>query len=112
MSDFQITRLPQLVVEIIRCVDDSFPGWVECALQDAWGKEHTFIDKILIFTTSDLNGSSRYPQPGVIVCQAIRRWQDPQGREIVTIDIEHPCGVESNSGETRFDILAAQLTEG
>jgi hypothetical protein len=96
-------------VEIIRYVDDAQPGWVECRLRDAWGHEHAFVDKVPIFTHSDLNESSRYPQPGTIACQEIQRRHD-QGREIITIDTERPWHVESNSGETRFDVLATQLT--
>ena len=103
--------MSELSVEIIRYFDDAQPGWVECRLKDAWGKEHTFIDKAPIFTSSELNKDSNYPQYGVIACQVVRRWRDPHGREIVTIDMEHPWHVESSSGDTRFDVLATQLNE-
>ncbi|HEV8487968.1 MAG TPA: hypothetical protein VGV87_30895 [Blastocatellia bacterium] len=102
--------MPELTVDIIRYVDAAQPGWVECRLIDAWGKQHSVIDKVPIFTAGDLTETSAYPQPGIIACAIVRCWQDPQGRKIVTIDTNTPWGVESSTGQTQFDVLAAELT--
>jgi hypothetical protein len=99
----------EVIIEIIRYVDDAQPGWVECQLTDAWGHQHIFRDKVPIFTSSDLTSSSIYPQEGRTACLEVCRLRDKQGREIVTIDTENPWRVESLLGETRFDVLAEQL---
>lgn len=98
-------------VSIVRYVDDAQPGWVECKLVDAWGREWAFVDKVPIFTSAFLNERSSYPQPGGIDCQVVKKWRDDHGREIITIDTETPYDVEATTGEVRFDILPEQLTE-
>ena len=97
------------IIEIVRYIDGDQPGWVECRMSDAWGHEYTFRDKVPIFTSSNLTADSLYPQPGWISCLEVSRLRDKQGREIVTIDT-NPWHIESTSGETRFDVLAEQLT--
>ena len=98
-------------VEIVRFVDEYQPGIVECKLIDASGCQHTFIDKLPIFTAADLWTDSTYPQPGVIACIQVDRQRNSQGLEIVTIDTEQPWHVETVSGQTRFDVLPEQLAE-
>ena len=101
--------MPEVDVEIIRFVDSAQPGVVECRLLDAWGKHHTFVQKVPIFTIADLTETSAYPQQGALRCSVIRRWQDPQGREIVTVDTSNPDSVESTIGQTQFDVLTSEL---
>jgi hypothetical protein len=90
---------------------DPQPGIVECQLFDAYGNEWTFQDKTAIFASCDLDADSDYPQPGVIACEIIKQWRDTNDREIVSIDTERPWGVESMTGESRFDVLQSQLVE-
>lgn len=101
----------EVKVEIVRFVDEYQPGVVECKLIDAWGCQHTFIDKLPYFTAANLWTDSAYPQPGFIACLQIDRQRDLQGREIITIDTEQPLHVETISGQTRFDVLPEQLME-
>jgi hypothetical protein len=91
--------------------DDPQPGIVECKLFDIYGKEWVFHDKNGIFSMDYFDAHSSYPQPGVIACEVIRRWQDADGREIVSVDTENSWGVEAITGETRFDVLPGQLVE-
>ncbi|MDQ2799926.1 MAG: hypothetical protein M3Y13_09815 [Armatimonadota bacterium] len=98
-------------VQIVRFVQVHQPGWVECRLTDAYGREWAFVDKLPMFTSDDLDAKSRYPVPGVIGCQIIRREQDELGREIVIIDTEQPDHIEAIDGETRFAVLPQQLAE-
>jgi hypothetical protein len=99
----------EVAVEIVRFVESSQPGVIECRLVDAAGKLHQFIDKVPIFTNADLDEGSSYPQVGAIRCQELRRWQDSQGRVVVTVNTDQPDHVESTSGETCFDVLTVQL---
>src|SRR5262249_7676817 len=98
-------------VAITRFVDNAVPGFVECCLKDAWGREWLFIDKVPVVALADLDANGSYPQPGVIACQVIDRRQVSDGREIVAIDTELPWHVESKEGNTRFDVVPDQLTE-
>src|SRR5688572_20688368 len=97
-------------IQIVRFVDASQPGWVECVLRDAWDREWEFVDKVPIFTDVPLDESSVYPQAGVIACEISREWRDAHGREIRTIDTSRPWGVEARSGEIQFDVLAEQIS--
>jgi hypothetical protein len=56
-----------VAITIVRYVSDSYPGFVECHLSDAFGEQHVFIDKVPVITTADLGPESAYPQPGFIV---------------------------------------------
>jgi hypothetical protein len=98
-------------VSIIRYVDDSQPGIVECKLVDARGREWTVIEKVPVVSLVDLDASSNYPQPGVIGCLVVERRQQADGREVVTISTEKPWDIESTTGETRFDVVPEQLIE-
>lgn len=99
-----------VAIEICRYVDDSQPGWVECCLTDASGREWRFVERVPIVTTEDLHARSCYPRPGIIACEMVeRRWE--QGREVVTIDTNLPWHVEATTGETRFDVRPEQLVE-
>ena len=80
----------ELHVEIIEYSEEVQPGLCTCRFTDAWGHAWTVVDKVPIFTTSHLDFDSHYPQPGSIRCQMIRKWQDADEREIVTVDISEP----------------------
>ena len=98
-------------VVITKFVDPHQPGFVECALTDAWGREWLFVEKVPVVTTAPLDEWSAYPQPGTIACEIVRRWRDAGGRELVTVDTERPSGVQSATGQTRFDLPAGQVRD-
>ena len=61
--------MDRVSVSILRYVGDSFPGFVECLLVDADGREHHFIEKVpVIGGRPDLSLDSVFPQPGHIGC--------------------------------------------
>jgi hypothetical protein len=96
-------------VDIIEWVDDVQPGVVACQLIDAWGHKHTFIEKLPIVTSDELDQHSTYPQPGWIACELVGRRHDAEGRTIITIDTEHPWHITSTDDITLFEILSTQL---
>jgi hypothetical protein len=97
-------------VQIVRYADDSNPGWVECRLSDAHGREWLFVEKAPIVTDVGLTAASKYPQPGIIDCQVVGRRQADR-REVVAIDTERPWHVEATTGETRFEVCPEQVVE-
>lgn len=97
-------------VEITRLMDDAQPGWVECKLIDAYGREHRFVEKVPVVSLEDLDASSAYPRPGSIDCEVIeRRFID--GAEIVTINSAMPWAIESVDGEEVFCVRSDQLKD-
>ena len=98
-------------VDILKFVDESNPGWVECQLIDAMGQAHTFIEKVPVVTEEDLWHDSVYPRAGIMGCEVVRRWQDDQGRALCEINTSRPWDIESKDGGTSFVVLAAQLDE-
>jgi len=98
-----------VVVEISRFVDEHQPGFVECALVDASGTKHTFIEKVPVVSTANLLSSSQYPQLGFIACEVQDQWQSAEGASLVRICTERPWGVESKQGVTTFVVTTAQL---
>jgi hypothetical protein len=98
-------------VQIVRLIDDDFPGFIECQFIDADGRLWSFIEKVPVVTELDLDGDSTYPQTGVIACEEVGRFLDSSGREIVRIETDRPWGVESIDGNTRFEVTAESLVE-
>jgi hypothetical protein len=98
-------------VNIIRWFDDAQPGVVACQLTDAWGIDHTFVEKVPIVTSANVDQHSPYPQPGWIACELVGQRRDADRRAITTIDTDTPWQVASTTGATHFDVLSEQLTQ-
>ena len=98
-------------VKITRFISYDQPGLVECKFRDAWNKEFTIEEKIPVVTKNYLDENSEYPQDGFVACERIKKWEDKDGRKIVTIDTEKPWGIETIDGLTQFDILQKDLLD-
>src|SRR5688572_2244830 len=97
-------------VQIVRWVEDYLSGIVECVLTDTYGRLWSIVDKLPCFTAAALDSQSIYPQPGVVACEIVREWVDPDGRRRCIIDTNRPWGVSAKDGETQFEVFADQLT--
>jgi hypothetical protein len=97
--------------EIRRYVDDSFPGWIECAFSDASGTEHTVLEKVPILTTENIVPTSAFPRPCVIACTLVEESVGDQDRKVLLVDTGAPWGVESTAGLTKFHVLREQVVE-
>jgi|SRR6516162_2741297 len=95
------------VLQIMRFVDDGFPGWVECQFTDAAGRVHTLIEKYPMVTAQMLDADSQYPQTGEVECEVLNRSQDARGGELVRIRM---LGIESTEGLSEFVVLPVQLS--
>jgi hypothetical protein len=106
-TSIQSNQMKELPIEIVRFVQEHQPPIVEARFCDSTGRVHTFVDKSAIFTTDwELEASSEYPQPGVIRCDEVSRYQNPDGREMVRVKTE----VESTEGLSEFIVLASQFS--
>lgn len=93
-------------VQIVRCVDDSFPGFVECELLDTHGRRWVFVEKAPVVASEYLSAKDTYPRAGVIACEVIHRTE-----RCARIDTARPWGVKSAEGETQFDVPVESLVE-
>lgn len=98
-------------VAVTRFVDEHFPGFVECALVDAYGRRWIFREKVPVVSSENLWVDSAYPRRGVIACEVLKRWQDEDGRDLVRIDTEMPWAIEAINGETEFEVLSEQVID-
>jgi hypothetical protein len=101
-----MTTIP---IEIVRFVDESQPGHVECVLTDAAGQRHRIIEKVPVVTREDLRSDSTYPRYGVVACQVESEWTDSSGRALARVNTEQPWGIESTEGTTNFIVLSSLL---
>jgi len=100
-----------LSVHIVQFVDDSQPGWVRCTFNDIHGKQWSIVEKVPIVTADWLDIKSRYPQRGVIPCQIMEEHIDQANIKVLTIDIGIPLAIETEDGQTRFEVFADQIIE-
>jgi hypothetical protein len=98
------------VINIVRYVDDSQPGWVECEFADAQRRRHLLIEKVPIVTAEDLRADSDYPRPGTVRCEILRRYHNEKGRELVCITTDRPLCIDSTEGASEFTVLACLIT--
>ncbi len=104
--------MPQVKIQIIKISDiSSCPGRVECILNDAWGNQHTFNEKIPIVTSHKIDTSSEFPQDGVIRCEVLMEWRNEEGKKIITVTTENPDHVETISGIFEFDLFSDQVLD-
>ena len=88
----------QLRVLIVRYVEDYFPGIVECEFVDAAGHVHNFIEKGPVVSDEWPGPQHKYPMRGIIRCEILEQWHDPDGRDLVRITTEQPDYVETKDG--------------
>ena len=99
-------------VTIIRYIsDEPQPGIVECKLEDANGRQWTFVEKTAIVSAEHLDADTSYPQRGVLAAEIVGRSIDATGRETIRVNTERPWHVESVDGVTQFELLAESLVE-
>jgi hypothetical protein len=103
--------VPGIRIKIERFTDESNPGWVECSFVDAAGVAHLFEEKVPIVTADDLDARSTYPRDGIIDCIVISARRNADGLEILLVDTEQAWGIESKSGQTRFEVFREQVLE-
>jgi hypothetical protein len=99
----------QLRVQIVRYVEDYFPGIVECELVDAAGRVHTFIQKGPVVSDEWPGPEDKYPISGIIRCEILEQWRDPDGRDLVRVTTKQPDYVETKDGITEFVVLSSQV---
>ena len=103
MPEFEL--MPEIQIEITRCVDEASPGFVEFELVDALGERHRFVDKVPVVTEQQLDASCSYPVTEWVQCEVIGEVEGASpGR--LRIDTSRPWGLESIEGRSEFEVAA------
>ncbi|MCP1626873.1 hypothetical protein [Pseudomonas nitroreducens] len=96
--------MPSLLVEIVRYTEECFPGWAECRLIDACGRDWRFLKPRASLRTG--SADDRLPAVGRIDCEVLERLD---GSALVST--AQPRGIRSLDGENRFHIPLSALVE-
>lgn len=96
-------------VQIVRFVDDGFPGFVECEFTDANGRVHRIIEKAPVVGAQTLRVDAAFPQFGKIACEIGENARDDAERDLVTVSTARPWGISSTEGQTSFVLLASDI---
>jgi hypothetical protein len=99
----------QLKVQIVRYVDDYFPGIVECELVDAGGYLHTFVEKGPLVSDEWPGPEDCYPINGFFRCEILDARHGPDGRDLLRVTTQRPDYVETKEGVTEFVVLSSQV---
>lgn len=100
-----------LRVTIVRWVDDHQPGWVDCHLVDSRDCLWVFIEKAPVVTVESLGPETCFPRPGIIACELVERQLATPESAILVVSTAAPWGIEATSGQTQFEVRAAQVIE-
>lgn len=89
----------------IQLIDDSaYPEIVRCIFTDACGRTHTVVEKWPVVSAEKFENI--FPKDCLLGCTVVER----RGR-ICVVDADRPWGIESEDGETVFEIREDQLLE-
>ena len=97
--------MKELKINILAFVDDSQPGWVRCAFNDAFGKEWFITEKGPVVSEIYSDEKSDYPVEGSIKCSIVEDIDDDK----VVIDLDNPWAISAEGGETIFTVSKGQL---
>lgn len=98
--------MPALRVEIVRLIDASQPGWVECVFVDAHGRSIVIHEKAPVVSSQDIDARTKFPVRGVVACEVV----DVKAG-IVRISTARPWGIAAVDGADEFDVVSAALDD-
>lgn len=98
-----------LKLQVVRCVDESFPGWAECQLLDAGGRRHVIVEKVPVLFVDWLGPGTPLPQDAEARCEILESWRDAQGRELTRVTTARPDWIETTEGLVEFVVEKSQV---
>jgi hypothetical protein len=91
-------------------MDSHQPGWVEREFVDATGRPHSIVEKIPVVTREDLDADSKYPRPGTVRCEVLKRYQNEKGQDLVCVTTNKPFSVQTIEGLSEFTVSAVLIS--
>jgi len=98
-----------LMIQITKYISNDFPAFIECSFKDAHNIKQKIIDKVPVLTTKDINENTEFPIDINIPITIKNKLKDLNNKQILTINIEKPLGLESTDGETCFEVFTNQI---
>lgn len=99
-----------LLVSVIEYIHTgSHPDRVKCRFEDVYGKEWTLEEKVPVVTEKDFDETTPLPHPAFVAVRILKTYRDEQGREVVTVDTDAIWGIETEDGESVFDVFESQI---
>jgi hypothetical protein len=100
--------MPELIVSVVRVIDDGFPVDVACELSDVQGRIHLFEDKLPVFCSAG-SVPLRLPVLGYIRCRIVAELVGADGAVQLRVSTAEPDHVESLAGDVEFLVVPSQL---
>jgi len=64
-----------------------------------------------VVTTEKIEKDAALPQTGHIAGEIIKEYPDSSGKKILSINTGMPWGIESENGQSEFDVYSDQISE-
>ena len=101
--------LPITVTEYLR--SDTYPDWVRCSFEDAYGKEWTILEKVPVITPDGFDQNTPLPYETTLAIRILKTFQDAGNREIARVDTNEIWGVWTEDGSWEFEVLLSRIIE-
>ena len=89
----------------------SHPDRVRCRFEDAYGKAWTLEEKVPVVTPHGFDENTPLPHPANVAVRIVNTYRDTRNREVVTVDTNAVWGIETEDGESVFDVFSFQIIE-
>ena len=102
-------RVYYIKVEVVRWVDDEWPGWIEAHLREADGTRAVIVEKVPILLSDEPPAT----EPGIpsridIPCDVLERDQDAAGYASVLVRLR--SHVQDQHGRSVFRVPESDVT--
>lgn len=97
------------VTEYIK--SDTYPDWVRCSFEDAYGKEWTIVEKVPVITPNGFDEMTQLPYQTKVAVVVLKTFKDSENREVVRVDTNQIWGVSTEDDVWEFDVLKSQITK-
>jgi hypothetical protein len=69
------------------------------------------VEKWPVVSSECLHKDTAYPRPGEVACKIIDEQFDSNNKKILTIDIAAIFSMETEKGQTQFDVYSDQIVD-
>lgn len=89
----------------------SHPDRVRCRFEDVHGKEWTLEEKVPVVTPHGFDENTPLPHPAYVAVRILNTYRDACNREVVTVDTNAIWGIETEDGQSVFEVFGSQVIE-
>ena len=97
------------VIEYLK--SDTYPDWVRCRFEDAYGKEWTILEKVPVITPEEFDQDTPLPYSTRVAVRVLKTFRDAENREVARVDTNEIWGVWTEDGSWEFDVFLSRIIE-